>query len=66
MGVSVAVKEHKASCRGKALFGLQFHIIEGHQDRNPNMAGTMRQELIPLNTHSLLTLFSYRTQDLQP
>jgi hypothetical protein len=51
--VSIAGLKHhdqKPSCGGKGLFGLHFlstmFIIEGSSDRNSNMAGTQRQELM--------------------
>jgi hypothetical protein len=57
-----------------AYISILLFITEGNQDRNSNRAGTWRQELMQrpwrdaaclLAPQGLLSLLSYRTQDLQ-
>lgn len=54
---------------------LYFYIVSSAQDRNPNLAGTWKQELMPslwgsdaswLASRALLSLLAYRTQGHHP
>jgi hypothetical protein len=58
-----------------AYISISIFIIEGNQDKNSIRAGTWRQELMQrpwrsaaywLTPHGLLSLLSYRIQNLQP
>jgi hypothetical protein len=70
--------DQKASWEEKVNFvyaSTSIFIIQGRQDRDLNMAGTWRQELMQsswrgtvywLALHGLLSLVSYRNKDHQP